>query len=112
MKVSHPNFQTADDDTLLQLMCQSTSLLSNTSSTLLIEWLSNSILLDVKKSIPDSQTADGKKLLQRACQSKKTVSRISSVVLSNWLRNTTIHINSKNFKLQWMTADGDTVTLL
>ena len=83
-----PNWKTADGDTLIQLICQTKSYVSRTSSTILLKLLTHSSL-DLELILPNFKTADGKTLFQLVCQSKSCVIRISSTVMLKWLTDTT-----------------------
>ena len=72
-------------DTILQLVFQSGSVVSQISSAVLIMWLSDSN--DLMKIITlDRYTADGNNLLELVCQSEKCLMQISSKVFLKSLR--------------------------
>ena len=105
-----PNWKTANGDTLLQLVCQSKSYVSRTSSTILLKLLTNTPL-DQKSINPNFKTADGKTLFQLVCQSKSCVTRISSMVMLKWLTDTTNDLMELIVPTH-ETADGDTLLQL
>ena len=105
-----PDLKTADGDTILQLVCQSETLVSQISSVVMIKWLSDStdlIKVDKLKGI----TADGNNFLELVCQSEKCLIQISSTIFLKWLRKNILHsvtIVIPDSKI----ADGDTLLQL
>ena len=106
------DYKTADDETLIQLVCRSEARIS---SAALSKWLEDATL-DInlaKIIIPELKTADGDTLLQLVFQSETTVSRISSSVLSQWLEDAALDISlAKIIIPELKTADGDTLLQL
>ena len=89
------------------------SYLSQTPSGLILKWLGDATINQVKKSIPDANTADGDALIQLVFQSEICISYISTAVLSKWLSDTALIQNlAKTFTPEWKTADGDTLLQL
>ena len=84
-----PNIETADGDTLLELICMSEEIISHIPSTVMLKWLTDSTI-DLSKSLitPNWKTGNGDTLLQIVCQSRLCVSRISSKTMKDWLKNT------------------------
>ena len=102
------NWKTADDDTLLQLVCQSQSCVSRISSTVMLKWLTKSTL-DLMKLImePNYKTANGDTILRLICQSESCILRLSSIMIKTWLKSTNVDLHIAG--VDWKTADNVTV---
>ena len=108
-KLIIPHWITADGVTLLQLVCQSESIMCRLSSKLVLNWL-NDTIFNLNFIEPTYKTTDDDTLLELVCQSKSCVSRISSKVMLKWLNETTYADNVINVIVpNYATADGDTM---
>ena len=108
MKIGTLKGITADGDNLLEIICQSEKCLIQISSTVFLNWLTNTVLHSMTIAIPDCKTADGDTLLQLVLRTEMSISRISSQVLAKLLSNSRkISINEmKNVNPKWKTVDG------
>ena len=109
-KIVMPDWKTQDGYSVLELVCQSESCVSQLSSKVMLGWLTGTTLDLTKVVIPNYKTADGDTLLQLVCQSESIISRIFSATLVLWLKLTNIDLLID--QLDWTTVDGKTMTAI
>ena len=77
VKYFKPDLKTADGDSILQLVCQSETLVSQISSIIMLKWLNDSTDL-MKVGTLKGLTAGGNNLLELICQSERCLIQVSS----------------------------------
>ena len=104
-----PNIETADGDTLLELVCKSEEIISHIPSTVMLKWLADSTI-NLNKSLiaPNWKTGNGDTLLQIVCQSRSCISRICSKTMKDLLTNTNTDLFIDNLYCE----TSDHITLL